>query len=165
MREDTIEICHLKKRMENTLFFESYDGTEKRSSDLSDGSFRGWKDNPAADSGRPGAGGRRKNRGTGSLKKKYGFSGTAAGRRTDSCSQYPARGKAPHVWKRKRSSRHLVEEMEELGLSGCENQAVSELSGGMRQRVAVLRAMRMDADFLLWMSRSGDWMRGRKRKR
>lgn len=29
MREDTIEICHLKKRMENTLFFESYDGTEK----------------------------------------------------------------------------------------------------------------------------------------
>ena len=29
------------------------------------------------------------------------------------------------------------------------NQAVSELSGGMRQRVAVLRAMRMDADFLL----------------
>ena len=39
--------------------------------------------------------------------------------------------------------------MEELGLSGCENQAVSELSGGMRQRVAVLRAMRMDADFLL----------------
>ena len=51
--------------------------------------------------------------------------------------------------KEKRSSRHLVEEMEELGLSGCENQAVSELSGGMRQRVAVLRAMRMDADFLL----------------
>lgn len=67
--------------------------------------------------------------------------------------------------KEKRSSRHLVEEMKELGLSGCENQAVSELSGGMRQRVAVLRAMRMDADFLLWMSRSGDWMRGRKRKR
>ena len=51
--------------------------------------------------------------------------------------------------KEKRSFRHLVEEMEELGLSGCENQAVSELSGGMRQRVAVLRAMRMDADFLL----------------
>ena len=38
--------------------------------------------------------------------------------------------------KEKRSSRHLVEEMEELGLSGCENQAVSELSGGMRQRYA-----------------------------
>ena len=37
----------------------------------------------------------------------------------------------------------------QLALSGCENQAVSELSGGMRQRVAVLRAMRMDADFLL----------------
>lgn len=48
---------------------------------------------------------------------------------------------------KEKSSRHLVEEMEELGLSGCENQAVSELSGGMRQRVAVLRAMRMDADF------------------
>ena len=51
--------------------------------------------------------------------------------------------------KEKRSSRYLVEELEELGLSGCENQAVSELSGGMRQRVAVLRAMRMDADFVL----------------
>ena len=63
--------------------------------------------------------------------------------------------------KEKRSSRHLVEEMEELGLSGCENQAVSELSGGMRQRVAVLRAMRMDADSPL-DEPSGDWMRGRK---
>ncbi len=52
--------------------------------------------------------------------------------------------------KEKRSSRHLVEEMGGTRpFGGCENQAVSELSGGMRQRVAVLRAMRMDADFLL----------------
>ena len=35
------------------------------------------------------------------------------------------------------------------GLKQFENARPSELSGGMRQRVAVLRAMRMDADFLL----------------
>ncbi len=67
--------------------------------------------------------------------------------------------------KKKEAPRHLVEEMEELGLSGCENQAVSELSGGMRQRVAVLRAMRMDADFPFLDEPFRDWMRGRKRKR
>ena len=64
--------------------------------------------------------------------------------------------------KEKRSFRHLLEEMEELGLSGCENQAVSELSGGMRQRVAVLRACAWTQISSFWMSRSGDWMRGRK---
>lgn len=135
--------------MENTLFFESYDGTEKRSSDLSDGSFRGGKDNPAADSGRSGAGGRRKNRGTGSLKKKYGFQEPRLAEELTAAANIQLAVKRRMFGKEKRSSRHLVEEMEELGLSGCENQAVSELSGGMRQRVAVLRAMRMDADFLL----------------
>ncbi len=75
MREDTIEICHLKKRMENTLFFESYDGTEKRSSDLSDGSFRGGKDNPAAGFWQAWSRRTAEKSGTGSLKKKYGFSG------------------------------------------------------------------------------------------
>lgn len=51
--------------------------------------------------------------------------------------------------KEKRSSQNLIEDLEEIGLSGCENQLVSELSGGMRQRVAILRAMRMEAEFLL----------------
>ena len=74
MREDTIEICHLKKAYgEHVIFSNLTMELKKRSSDLSDGSFRGWKDNPAADSGRPGAGGRRKNRGTGSLKQKVWF--------------------------------------------------------------------------------------------
>ena len=150
MREDTIEICHLKKSVWRTrYFFESYDGTEKGAVTCLMAPSGAGKTTllrilaglEQADGGKIG--------GLEALRKKYGFSGTAAGRRTDSCSQYPARGKAPHVWKRKKSFRHLVEEMEELGLSGCENQAVSELSGGMRQRVAVLRAMRMDADFLL----------------
>ena len=103
MREDTIEICHLKKAYGEHVIFSNLTMELKKGAVtcLMAPSGAG-KTNPAADSGRPGAGGRRKNRGTGSLKKKYGFSGTAAGRRTDSCSQYPARGKAPHVWKRKK---------------------------------------------------------------
>lgn len=67
--------------------------------------------------------------------------------------------------KEKRSFRHLVEEMEELGLSGCETRLYRNCRAAWRQRVAVLRAMRMDAISSFWMSRSGDWMRGRKRKR
>ena len=51
--------------------------------------------------------------------------------------------------KEKRSFRHLVEEMEELGLSGCENQAVSELSGGMRQRVMIAIALACEPKLLI----------------
>ncbi len=51
--------------------------------------------------------------------------------------------------KEKRSAQNLSEDLEQIGLSGCENQLVSELSGGMRQRVAILRAMRTEADFFL----------------
>ena len=51
--------------------------------------------------------------------------------------------------KEKESSRNLRAELDEIGLLECENQMVSELSGGMRQRVAILRAMRAKADFLL----------------
>ena len=39
--------------------------------------------------------------------------------------------------------------MAEIGLSGCENQKVSELSGGMRRRVSVLRAVLNGGGILL----------------
>ena len=40
--------------------------------------------------------------------------------------------------------------MEQLGLGGCERQTVREMSGGMRQRVALIRALyaRWDVLFL-----------------
>ena len=167
MREDTIEICHLKKAYgEHVIFFESYDGTEKRSSDLSDGSFRGGKDNPAADSGSLEQADGGKIGGLEALRKSMVFQEPRLAEELTAAANIQLAVRHRMFGKEKRSSRHLVEEMEELGLSGCENQAVSELSGGMRQRVAVLRAMRMDADFLLLDERSGDWMDGeRKRKR
>ena len=51
--------------------------------------------------------------------------------------------------KEKRRARDLVRDLAEISLLGCENQIVSELSGGMRQRVAILRALRAEADFFL----------------
>ena len=41
------------------------------------------------------------------------------------------------------------EAIEKVGLSGCENKHPSELSGGMRQRLAMARALTCDADLLL----------------
>ena len=35
-----------------------------------------------------------------------------------------------------------------MGLTGCENQPVRELSGGMRRRVAILRALLCGADVI-----------------
>ncbi len=46
-------------------------------------------------------------------------------------------------------SRHeILEAMASMGLKGCEAQPVRELSGGMRRRVALLRALLSDADLL-----------------
>lgn len=42
----------------------------------------------------------------------------------------------------------IHEAMEEIGLSGCEDQPARELSGGMRRRVALLRALYADWDIL-----------------
>ena len=43
----------------------------------------------------------------------------------------------------------VIEEMRRIGLTDCAGQPVSELSGGMRRRVALLRALMSDWDFLL----------------
>ena len=42
----------------------------------------------------------------------------------------------------------ILREMAAMGLTGCENQPVRELSGGMRRRVAILRAMLCGADVI-----------------
>ncbi|MBQ7485954.1 MAG: ATP-binding cassette domain-containing protein [Clostridia bacterium] len=43
----------------------------------------------------------------------------------------------------------VLDEMQRIGLTDCATQPVSELSGGMRRRVALLRALLSDWDFLL----------------
>ena len=42
----------------------------------------------------------------------------------------------------------ILLEMAAMGLTGCENQPVRELSGGMRRRVAILRALLCGADVI-----------------
>ena len=42
----------------------------------------------------------------------------------------------------------ILQEMAAMGLTGCENQPVRELSGGMRRRVAILRALLCGADVI-----------------
>jgi len=43
----------------------------------------------------------------------------------------------------------VMKAMTTVGLQGCEDQPVHELSGGMRRRVAILRALLCDYDILL----------------
>ncbi|SHN87875.1 NitT/TauT family transport system ATP-binding protein [Desulfitobacterium chlororespirans DSM 11544] len=49
----------------------------------------------------------------------------------------------PH-WEKK----EIVAAMESVGLKGCASQPVRELSGGMRRRVSILRALLADYDIL-----------------
>ncbi len=43
---------------------------------------------------------------------------------------------------------HIVQELNRIGLSGCEDQPARELSGGMKRRVALLRALFAEYDVL-----------------
>ena len=49
----------------------------------------------------------------------------------------------------RRSHQDIASAMSNVGLSGCLNQPVRELSGGMRRRVALLRALMADYDILI----------------
>lgn len=53
------------------------------------------------------------------------------------------------IHKEKYSQEEVMQQLEAFGLKGYENVYPSELSGGMRQRVAFLRTVRCDADILL----------------
>ncbi len=44
--------------------------------------------------------------------------------------------------------REIAEQLSRIGLDGCENKAVRELSGGMKRRVALLRALMADYEVL-----------------
>ena len=150
MREDTIEICHLKKAYGEHVIFSNLTMELKKgavtclmapSGAGKTTLLRILAGLEQADGGKIG--------GLEALRKSMVFQEPRLAEELTAAANIQLAVRHRMFGKEKRSSRHLVEEMEELGLSGCENQAVSELSGGMRQRVAVLRAMRMDADFLL----------------
>lgn len=150
MREDTIEICHLKKAYGEHVIFSNLTMKLKKgavtclmapSGAGKTTLLRILAGLEQADGGKIG--------GLEALRKSMVFQEPRLAEELTAAANIQLAIRRRMFGKEKRSSRYLVEEMEELGLSGCENQAVSELSGGMRQRVAVLRAMRMDADFLL----------------
>lgn len=150
MREDTIEICHLKKAYGEHVIFSNLTMELKKgavtclmapSGAGKTTLLRILAGLEQADGGKIG--------GLEALRKSMVFQEPRLAEELTAAANIQLAVRRRMFGKEKRSFRHLVEEMEELGLSGCENQAVSEMSGGMRQRVAVLRAMRMDADFLL----------------
>ena len=174
MREDTIEICHLKKAYGEHVIFSNLTMELKKGAVTCLMAPSGvGKTTPLrilagleqADGGKIG--------GLEALRKSMVFQEPRLAEELTAAANIQLAVKRRMFGKEKRSSRHLVEEMEELGLSGCENQAVSELSGGMRQRVVIAIAVACRPKILIcdepttsfWMSRSGDWMRGRKRKR
>ena len=43
----------------------------------------------------------------------------------------------------------IADQMDQIGLAGCANQPVRELSGGMRRRIALLRAINAPGDVLI----------------
>lgn len=53
-----------------------------------------------------------------------------------------------HLVTPKTSKDLIIDALGQIGLSGCEHQAVRELSGGMKRRVAILRALMSDYDIL-----------------
>ena len=142
MKEDTIEICHLKKAYGEHVIFSNLTMELKKgavtclmapSGAGKTTLLRIMAGLEQADGGKIG--------GLEALRKSMVFQEPRLAEELTAAANIQLAVRRRMFGKEKRSSRHLVEEMEELGLS--------ELSGGMRQRVAVLRAMRMDADFLL----------------
>ena len=164
MREDTIEICHLKKAYGEHVIFSNLTMELKKgavtclmapSGAGKTTLLRILAGLEQADGGKIG--------GLEALRKSMVFQEPRLAEELTAVANIQLAVRRRMFGKEKRSSRQLVEEMEELGLSGCENQAVSELSGGSGWRFCGPCAWTQISSF--WMSRSGDWMRGRKRKR
>ena len=142
MREDTIEICHLKKAYGEHVIFSNLTMELKKgavtclmapSGAGKTTLLRILAGLEQADGGKIG--------GLEALRKSMVFQEPRLAEELTAAANIQLAVRRRMFGKEKRSFRHLVEEMEELGLSGCENQAVSELSGGMRQRVMIAMAL------------------------
>ena len=142
MREDTIEICHLKKAYGEHVIFSNLTMELKKGAVTclmapsgvgKTTLLRILAGLEQADGGKIG--------GLEALRKSMVFQEPRLAEELTAVANIQLAVRRRMFGKEKRSSRHLVEEMEELGLSGCENQAVSELSGGMRQRVMIAMAI------------------------
>ncbi len=53
------------------------------------------------------------------------------------------------VCSRKLKDSRIIEELQKVGLKGIESKKVSELSGGMKRRVAIVRAVMADSDLVI----------------
>ena len=53
------------------------------------------------------------------------------------------------VCSRKMKDSRIIEELQKVGLKGIESKMVSELSGGMKRRVAIVRAVMADSDLVI----------------
>ena len=142
MREDTIEICHLKKAYGEHVIFSNLTMELKKGAVTclmapsgvgKTTLLRILAGLEQADGGKIG--------GLEALRKSMVFQEPRLAEELTAAANIQLSVRRRMFGKEKRSFRHLVEEMEELGLSGCENQAVSELSGGMRQRVMLAQAL------------------------
>lgn len=150
MREDTIKICHLKKAYGDHILF----------SDLTMELKKGAITCLMAPSGagkttllrilaglEPADGG--SVTGTENLRKSMVFQEPRLIEELTVGANIQLAARRRAFGKEKRNVHSLAGDLDEIGLHGCENQIAAELSGGMRQRVVILRAMRTEAELFL----------------
>lgn len=66
------------------------------------------------------------------------------------CEGFNAVSNVRFVCNRKADTKKIIAHLESIGLKGSLNQPVSELSGGMRRRVAIVRAILAKSDVLFF---------------
>ena len=166
MREDAIEICHLKKAYGEHVIFSNLTMELKKgavtclmapSGAGKTTLLRILAGLEQADGGKIG--------GLEALRKSMVFQEPRLAEELTAAANIQLAVRHRMFGKEKRSFRHLVEEMEELGLSGCENRLYRNCRAACASGWRFCGPCAWTQISSFWMSRSGDWMRGRKRKR